>query len=182
MIETRARPRRIALVMMGVAGSGKTSVGTALARELGIVYVDGDDLHPAANVAKMQSGVPLTDDDRWPWLDRVAAVLADRSAYPGGIAVGCSALRRAYRDRIREGAAGAELRFLFLDVSRDEAQARMQVRKGHFMPPSLLRSQFETLEVPTQDETDVLRVEETPGVEGTVAKAVEALRAGGAPA
>lgn len=162
---------------MGVSGSGKTSVGTALARKLGISFIDGDDLHPAANVAKMESGVPLTDADRWPWLDRVAAVLADRSTFPAGVAVGCSALRRAYRDRIREAAKGTELRFVFLDVSPDEAQTRMRVRKGHFMPPSLLRSQFETLEPPTPDEVDVVKVEEIPGVEETAAKAFDALRA-----
>ncbi len=174
-MHTPARPLRFALVVMGVSGSGKTSIGAAVAKRLGIGFVDGDDLHPAANVAKMKSGEPLTDGDRWPWLDRVGAVLRDRAAYPAGVAVACSALRRSYRDRIRGEAAGADTGFLFLDITPAVSEARLKGRKGHFMPVSLVQSQFETLERPAPDETDIITVEETQGFDETVSKAANAL-------
>jgi gluconokinase len=132
---------------MGVSGCGKSSVGEALSRRLGIPYVDGDDLHPAENVAKMRAGVPLTDADRWPWLDRVAQVLHDRAP----VIVGCSALKRAYRDRIRAG-AGGPVTFVHLAGSRDLIAGRMGQRKGHYMPLTLLDSQFAALEPPGPDE------------------------------
>lgn len=135
------------IVIMGVSGCGKSSVGAALATRLGLAYRDGDDLHPAANVAKMRAGIPLGDEDRWPWLDRVAEVL--RSEAP--VIIGCSALRRVYRDRIRAG-AGGPVRFVHLTGSRAVIEARMAARKGHYMPPSLLDSQFATLEPPGPDE------------------------------
>lgn len=149
----------IRLVLMGVAGSGKSEVGAALSARLGIPYVDGDDLHPPANVAKMQAGQPLTDDDRWPWLDRVAAALRDRAP----VILGCSALKRAYRDRIRAGARGP-VRFAWLDGSRALITARLQARKGHFFPQALLDSQFAALE-PPQDEDGAFAVsiEASPG-------------------
>ncbi|MEM7442240.1 MAG: gluconokinase [Pseudomonadota bacterium] len=136
-------------VIMGVAGCGKTSVGQALAGTLGATYLDGDDLHPAANVAKMASGQPLTDDDRWPWLDLVGDRLGQSSS---NILIGCSALRRVYRDRIRDG-AGTAVIFLHLKGAQEVIERRMQARKDHFMPVSLLRSQFETLENLEDDET-----------------------------
>jgi gluconokinase len=132
---------------MGVSGCGKSSVGEALSRRLGIPYVDGDDLHPAENVAKMRAGVPLTDADRWPWLDRVAQVLHDRAP----VIVGCSALKRAYRDRIRAG-AGGPVTFVHLAGSRDLIAGRMARRRGHYMPLTLLDSQFAALEPPGPDE------------------------------
>ncbi|MFM2389005.1 MAG: hypothetical protein RLZZ437_560 [Pseudomonadota bacterium] len=135
------------VVVMGVSGCGKSSVGEGLATALGIPYRDGDDLHPAANVEKMRAGVPLTDEDRWPWLDRVAQVLASEAP----VIVGCSALRRAYRDRLRAG-AGGPVQFVHLAGSRDLIAARMAARKGHYMPPSLLDSQFAALEPPGPDE------------------------------
>lgn len=135
------------LVIMGVSGCGKSSVGQALAERLGIPYRDGDDLHPAANVAKMRAGTPLTDDDRWPWLDHVAQVLAREAP----VIVGCSALRRAYRDRLRRG-AGGPVRFVHLAGSRDVIAARMAQRSGHYMPLTLLDSQFAALEPPGPDE------------------------------
>ena len=135
------------IVIMGVSGCGKSTVGAALGDALGIPYRDGDDLHPPANVEKMRAGIPLTDDDRWPWLDRVAATLRDGAP----VIVGCSALRRAYRDRIRAG-AGGPVQFVHLTGSRDVIAARMADRKGHYMPPSLLDSQFATLEPPGPDE------------------------------
>ena len=169
-------PDRHALVVMGVSGSGKSSVGAKLAQRLGLAFVDGDDLHPAANVAKMSRGEALTDEDRWPWLERVATTLGDRASYPAGVAVACSALRRRYRDHIRAVAADAKLRFLFLDITVAVAKARLEHRPGHFMPPSLVRSQFETLERPQPDEFDVATVEEEFGLDATVDRAVEALR------
>lgn len=134
-------------VVMGVAGCGKSTVGAAFAAAIGARFIDGDDLHPAANVAKMSAGVPLTDDDRWPWLDRVADVLI------GNVVVGCSALKRRYRDRIR--ATAGPVRFLHLAGSRDVIAARMANRPGHFMPAALLDSQFAALEPPGPDEDAV---------------------------
>ena len=135
------------IVLMGVAGCGKTSVGLALAERLGIPYRDGDDLHPATNVEMMRQGQPLTDADRWPWLDRVASLLATEAP----VIIGCSALKRVYRDRIR-GGAGGPVRFVHLDGSRALIAARMTARQGHYMPLSLLDSQFAALEPPGLDE------------------------------
>jgi gluconokinase len=153
------------IVLMGVAGCGKSSVGEALALRLGIPYRDGDDLHPAANVEKMRQGVPLTDDDRWPWLDRVAQALA---APP--VIIGCSALKRSYRDRIRAG-AGGPVQFVHLHGSRDLIAGRMAARQGHYMPLSLLDSQFAALEPPGPDEA--LRVDIDQPLEALVAQIVE---------
>ena len=151
------QPRR-AIVVMGVSASGKTMAGEALARLLGLDFVDGDDLHPAANVAKMKGGTPLTDEDRGPWLDRIGGALADRAAHPGGLVIACSALRRCYRDRIR-ASAGPGTAFVFLDITREEAERRIADRRGHFMPPSLIESQFATLERPGPDESsDVVTI------------------------
>jgi gluconokinase len=135
------------IVIMGVSGCGKSSVGEGLSERLGIPYRDGDDLHPAANVEKMRLGVPLTDDDRWPWLDRVAEVLDTEAP----VIVGCSALRSAYRDRLRAGANGL-VHFIHLTGSRDLIATRMAARTDHYMPPSLLDSQFAALEPPGPDE------------------------------
>jgi gluconokinase len=135
------------VVIMGVAGCGKSSVGEALAQRLGIPYRDGDDLHTPEAVEKMRQGIPLTDDDRWPWLDRVARVLASEAP----ILLGCSALKRAYRDRIRAG-VGGPVTFVHLSGSRDLIAARMAARTGHYMPTSLLDSQFAALETPGPDE------------------------------
>jgi gluconokinase len=135
------------IVIMGVAGCGKSSVGEALSARLGIPYRDGDDLHPAANVEKMRAGTPLTDADRWPWLETVAATLN----HDAPMIIGCSALKRAYRDKIRAGAGGA-VTFVHLAGSRDLIAARMAQRSGHYMPLSLLDSQFAALEPPGPDE------------------------------
>lgn len=144
------------IVIMGVSGCGKSTVGTALAEALHIPYRDGDDLHPAANVDKMRGGIPLTDDDRWPWLDRVAATLNAEAP----VIIGCSALRHAYRDRIRAG-AGGPVQFVHLTGSREVISARMSARKGHYMPPSLLDSQFATLEPPGPDEAISIDIEQS---------------------
>lgn len=131
------------VIIMGVSGCGKSSVGAAVSAQLGVPYVDGDDLHPAENVTKMSAGVALTDADRWPWLDRVAETLAKDAP----IIVGCSALKQAYRDRICAG-AGGPVRFVHLAGSRDLIASRMAARAGHYMPLSLLDSQFAALEAP----------------------------------
>jgi len=134
---------RLAVVVMGVSGSGKTTVGRRLAEAMGAEFIDGDDLHSDAARAKMAAGGALTDDDRWPWLDRVGAALARGPR----VIVACSALRRAYRDRLR-AAAGPSLRFVYLDADIETMRARVARRKGHYMPASLVDSQFATLEPP----------------------------------
>ena len=140
---------------MGVSGCGKSSVGAGLAERLGIAFRDGDDLHPAGNAAKMRAGIALTDAERGPWLDRVAATLRETAP----VVVACSALRRAYRDRLRAG-AGGPVRFIHLAGSRDLIAARMAARSGHFMPPALLDSQFAALEPPDPDEALTLDIDQ----------------------
>ena len=147
----------LALVVMGVSGSGKSTIAAQLAGRLGVAYVDGDDLHPERNVEKMHAGHPLTDEDRWPWLDRVAARLDEVASGKGGVVLACSALRRIYRDRIRAGTEG-HVRFAFLDVPFETIEARLARRVHHFMPKNLLQSQFDTLERPGADEADVLTI------------------------
>jgi gluconokinase len=151
------------LVVMGVSGCGKSTLAQDLAGRLGLTMVDGDDLHGPASVAKMAAGVPLDDADRWPWLDRVGAFLAGATtatatptAGTAGRVVACSALKRAYRDRIRARAPG--VRFVFLTGSADMIRARLAGRTGHYMPSGLLESQLSTLETPGQDESDVIAV------------------------
>jgi len=156
-----------AIVIMGVAGSGKTTVGELLAERLGLPFRDADGFHPAANVAKMSSGVPLVDEDRWPWLDAIGAALRDAGSQ--GIVVTCSALKRIYRDRIRT-AAGRPVAFIFLDGPRALLAERIGSRKGHFMPPSLLDSQLATLERPAADEGAL-----TVSIEPPPAEIVEAI-------
>ncbi len=131
---------------MGVSGCGKSSIGARLAQALGARFIDGDDLHPAANIAKMAQGTALNDTDRAPWLERVGQELAAANTI-----VACSALKRRYRDIIRTQ-AGQPVTFLFLSGPRDVLLQRMQARPGHFMPASLLDSQLATLEAPTQGE------------------------------
>ena len=143
------------VIVMGVSGCGKSSVGEGLSARLGIPYRDGDDLHTPVAVEKMRTGVPLTDDDRLPWLDRVAMVLASEAP----VIVGCSALKRVYRDRIRAG-AGAPVRFLHLAGSREVIAARMAARSGHYMPTSLLDSQFAALEPPGPDEAVTVDIDQ----------------------
>ena len=142
---------------MGVSGSGKSTIAAQLAVRLDLPYVDGDDLHPQANVEKMHAGTPLDEEDRWPWLDRVAEVLSATAQAKGGVVLACSALRRIYRDRLRAG-AGDAVRFAFLDVSFDVIAARLARRVHHFMPRQLLDSQFRTLERPGSDEPDVMTI------------------------
>jgi gluconokinase len=137
----------LAVVVMGVSGSGKTTVGRRLAKALKADFIDGDDLHTDEAREKMRAGLPLTDDDRWPWLDRIGGVLAAGLAERRPTIVASSALRRAYRDRLR-AAVGPSLQFVYLAATPEAMRKRVARRKGHYMPASLVDSQFATLEPP----------------------------------
>jgi gluconokinase len=137
-------------VVMGVSGSGKTVIGSALARSLGVEFVEGDDFHPEANVKRMASGIALTDEDRAPWLRSIAARLRAAKDAGTGLVVSCSALKRSYRDLLR--AEAGELHLIFLNGGRALIAERVANRTGHFMPQSLLDSQFAALEAPGADE------------------------------
>jgi gluconokinase len=177
VIASRRKPlRRIALVVMGVSGSGKSTVGAAIASALGLHFIDGDSLHTPVSVAKMQAGTPLQDQDRWPWLDRIGARLADAALWPRGVVIACSALKRAYRDRIRSAAPG--VRFVFLDGPAELILARMAGRAGHYMPGALLASQLRTLEVPGADEDDVMRMSIEDPLSEIVARATREMEPG----
>lgn len=139
------------VVVMGVAGTGKTTIGPLLATALGVPYAEGDDFHPEANIAKMSAGTPLDDADRWPWLDSIGQWAHGRAGLGGVVA--CSALKRAYRDRLRGEAPDAV--FLHLTGDRALIEGRMSARKGHFMPTALLDSQFATLQPLEADEAGV---------------------------
>jgi gluconokinase len=140
----------VIVVMAGVSGSGKSTVGALLAGRLGWAFADGDSFHPAANVAKMAAGIPLTDDDRRPWLDAIAAWMDERTAAGDSGVVACSALKRAYRDVLLDGRPAARL--VFLDIGHDTDVARLAARHGHFFPSGLLDSQFDDLEMPRPPE------------------------------
>jgi gluconokinase len=143
------------IVVMGVAGSGKTTIASGLAEKLGVPFVEGDSLHPIANVKKMAGGIPLTDEDRWPWLAAIGQRMEVERLTGHGVVVSCSALKLAYRDCLRKEVHG-KVHFILLDGSRELITDRMKKRKGHFMPPALLDSQFATLEKPTPDEHAVI--------------------------
>jgi gluconokinase len=140
-----------AIIVMGVSGSGKSTLGGALASELECAFLEGDEFHSPEAVAKMRSGTPLTDEDRWPWLDRMGQAISARAASDGIVVAACSALRRVYRERLRK-AITAPVSFVLMDADRDELTRRITGRPGHYMPPSLLTSQLNTLERPDPDE------------------------------
>jgi gluconokinase len=157
-----------ALVVMGVSGSGKSTIADALAKRLDWRFEDGDKFHPASNVAKMSAGQPLTDEDRWPWLQAIADEI-DRLCGKGQRAVvACSALRRAYRNVLVHGRD--DVRIVFLDGTEALIAGRLAARRGHFMPPGLLASQFKTLEPPAPDERAV-----TASIDATVEAIVEGI-------
>jgi len=156
------------LVVMGVAGAGKTTVGELIAARLGWPFVDGDDLHPAANIEKMRGGTPLTDADRAPWLAAIGAWIDARASASEPGVVACSALKRAYRDTLRQGRP--QVRIVYLRGSQAQIAERLAHREGHFWPAKLLASQFADLEEPAPDEDPiVVDIAETPEA---VAKAV----------
>ena len=166
------RPLPLQVVVMGVSGTGKSTVGRALAREAGWSFVEGDDLHPPANIAKMEAGNPLTDEDRAPWLDEVNARAREHAAAGHSCVLTCSALRRVYRDRLRDGVE--QMFFVHLAGSFEVLEPRMQARERHFMPTGLLHSQLDTLEELEPDE-DGVRVDVAGTVEEVVAAASAAI-------
>ncbi|WP_221238262.1 gluconokinase [Roseospira visakhapatnamensis] len=158
---------------MGVSGSGKSTVGAALAARLDVPFLDADDYHPPASVDKMSRGIPLTDGDRWPWLDALGTAMRARADAVGGVIAGCSALKRAYRQRLRD-TLEVPVVFVVLDGGRETLLARMTARPDHYMPPSLLDSQRADLERPTDDEPAVsLSIEQD--VDTLVTEALAAL-------
>ena len=140
-----------AVIVMGVTSCGKTSVGAALATQLKCPFIEGDTLHPPANIAKMSAGLPLNDVDRWPWLAAVGNAMKVECETGHGVVASCSSLKKIYRQKLAE-AAGTPIKLIFLHGSKDILTARIASRKGHFMPPSLLDSQLTTLEFPGPDE------------------------------
>lgn len=158
------------VVVMGVCASGKTTIGEHLAKKLGRKFIDGDDLHPRANIQKMASGQPLNDDDRKPWLERIRdAAYSLESKNEHGIIV-CSALKKVYRDQIREG--NENVTFLFLDGSKELILERMRARQGHFMKENMVNSQFEALERP-ENEPRTIFVSIDATIEDVVSNAAE---------
>jgi gluconokinase len=164
------------LIVAGVSGSGKTTVSALLAGRLGWQFADADAFHPAANVAKMRAGIPLTDADRWPWLHAIGAWMDERIARGESAVVTCSALRRAYRDALLGGRPQA--RMVFLGVDQEEAARRMAVRHGHFFGPGLAGSQFDALEPPQPDEPRVTVVPSGHDPEQTVTAIIAVIQGG----
>lgn len=162
------------IILMGVSGSGKSTIGAAVAREIKAKFIDGDDLHPRANIQKMASGQPLNDEDRAPWLQRLNdAAYSLNHKNESGIIV-CSALKRRYRDLLRKD--NDNMVFIYLKGSFEVILARLQARSGHFMPTDLLKNQFDALEEPGVDEKDVICVDIDTDVEGVVGRCVAALK------
>jgi len=157
------------VVLMGVSGSGKTALGQALAADLGWPFFDGDDFHPEANVAKMAAGTPLVDQDRWPWLDRLATEMAAVNVRRADAVFACSALKEAYRDRFRRA---DDVRFVHLKGDYDTIAARLALRSHRYMPPSLLASQFAALEEPK----DAIVVDVRDAIPAQIAKIRAALK------
>jgi gluconokinase len=151
------------LIVMGVSGAGKTLIGEMLGERLGCSFVDGDVFHSEANKAKMAQGVPLTDDDRWPWLAAIRAAIEEKVRAGQSLIVGCSSLKRAYRDVLCGGAQGDGIvRFIYLKGSFDVLHERLATRGRHFFNPALLQSQLDTLEEPGDDEAITVSIELSP--------------------
>jgi gluconokinase len=158
------------VVVMGVTATGKTTIGQRLAEELGCEFIEGDSLHPRHNIEKMESGIPLTDEDRWPWLQAIAELVAVRDVEGVSTVVTCSALRRSYRDVLRDAAPTF---FVHLHAPFGVLEGRMRLRTKHFMPTALLQSQFDTLEDLGDDESGAV-VDVSPAVDEVVEEAVNA--------
>jgi carbohydrate kinase (thermoresistant glucokinase family) len=154
MTNDNGTPEGAQIIVMGVSGSGKSTIGALIAGALGVPFVDGDSLHPQSNIEKMAGGKPLNDDDRWPWLATVGKTLADAGRQGTGMVIACSALRRDYREAILETAPGTT--FVHLSGSREVLASRVEGRSNHFMPPALLDSQFATLEPLQADEPGII--------------------------
>lgn len=167
------QPARV-IIVMGVSSSGKSTVGQSIARRLHVPFLDGDGYHPPANVEKMRSGIPLVDEDRWPWLESLAGALHQAADHKGAAVGACSALRRIYRDYLVEK-AGEPILFIYLQGSKDVIAERMARRQHEYMPASLLDSQFATLEVPDPEQENVLVVPVTDSVEKITLTAVKSL-------
>jgi gluconokinase len=167
-------PATTSIVVMGVSGSGKTSVAVELARRLGWDHIEGDDLHPEANVAKMHAGTPLDDEDRWPWLRRIAGVIGEHEAAGTSFLVTCSALKRSYRDLLRDG--HPSVWFAHVNPSEAVLTDRLAKRTGHYMPPALLGSQLATLE-PLADGEPGAAASAEVSVERTATELLAALQA-----
>ena len=155
MLSTDYKNELPLVAVMGVAGSGKSTIAAGLAEKLGVDFIEGDALHPQANVNKMAGGQPLTDEDRWPWLEAIGERIDAERTAGMGVVVSCSALKQAYRECLRKKVNG-RVQFILLDGPRDLISKRMMGRKGHFMPQSLLDSQLATLEKPGPDEDAVI--------------------------
>ena len=170
---TRAVARLTAVVVMGVSGSGKSTIGKPVATKLDCPFRDADSFHPKANIEKMSRGEPLTDEDRWPWLKAIAAWIDEHRKAGTTCVVTCSALKRVYRD-IVTGNQSADVRLVYLEGDFDLIESRLKARKGHFMPPELLRSQFATLEEPAVEEHAItVSIDATP--DEIVARVMERL-------
>ena len=170
MAGSRRAPLHI--VVMGVSATGKTSVGVGIAEELDCEFIEGDDLHPSANIAKMTAGVPLTDEDRWPWLQAIAELVAVKDLEGTSTVVTCSALKRSYRAVLRDAAPTF---FVHLDAPFEVLEQRMQHRSKHFMPTTLLKSQFDTLEPLGEDEAGAV-IDVTPPLDEVIEESVNAVR------
>jgi gluconokinase len=151
------------VIVMGVTGAGKTTIGQLLAEHLGWQFADADDFHPAANVEKMRRGIPLTDDDRWPWLDRLRAEIESWIAADRNAVLACSALKQNYRARLNAGQEAArEVRFVYLKGSRAFIAERLRARHGHFAGEAILAGQFADLEEPADNEVITVGIDATP--------------------
>jgi gluconokinase len=164
------------IIVMGVSGSGKTAVGHAMAEGLGMEFIEGDDYHPDANVEKLAAGIPLTDEDRWPWLRALVDLVAERHEAEAGTVLACSALRRVYRNVLRTASPQGESFVIQLDADEAALRSRLEHRRGHYMPASLLESQLATLEPLEPDETGAVIDARVPEPD-VVAEALAAVRA-----
>ncbi len=172
MNEASEHSRPLAVVVMGVAGSGKTLVGQQLAEKLGAVFIEGDQFHPPSNVALMASGIALNDENRKEWLDRIGQRIAQETSAARPTVTACSALKRAYRDRLR--GFRQEIVFLYLNIDQETAERRVAGRQDHFMPASLVQSQFDALDPPGDDER-AIRLDGTLPVATVVRNAADFL-------